>query len=117
MSEVKEDFVNSFESLLESAAGYGKTSYDLARLKSIDKTSVVVSSLITHAIVFLILMSFLLFLNLGVAYYLGEMYGNVFFGFFVVGLFYGFIGLVVHFFFHDSIKKKISNYIIKQALK
>jgi hypothetical protein len=116
MPQVKEDIVSSFESLLESAAGYGIKSYDLVKLKAIDKTSAVVSSLTTHAIVFLILMSFLLFLNLGVAIYLGEILGNIYYGFFVVALFYGIVGLIVHFFFHDSIKKKISNYIIKQAL-
>jgi len=65
MPEAMEDIVDSIESLLESAADYGKTSYDLVILKTIDKTSDVVSSLIPHAVVFLILMSFLLFLNLG----------------------------------------------------
>jgi len=117
MPEAMEDIVDSIESLLESAADYGKTSYDLVKLKTIDKTSDVVSSLIPHAVVFLVLMSFLLFLNLGVAFWLGEILRNMFYGFFVVAAFYGIIGLVLHFFMHDRIKKKISDYIIKQALK
>ena len=117
MPETMENIVDSIESLLESAADYGKTSYDLVKLKTIYKTTDVVSSIIPHAIVFLILMSFLLFLNLGVAFYLGEIFGNIFYGFFVVALFYGIIGLVVHFLMHDRLKKKISNFIIKQALK
>ncbi len=117
MPEAMEDIVDSIESLLESAADYGKTSYELVKLKTIDKTSDVVSSLIPHAVVFLILMSFLLFLNLGVAFWLGEIFGNMFYGFFVVAAFYGIVGLVLHFFMHDRIKKKISDYIIKQALK
>ena len=112
-----EDFVDSVESLLESAADYGKTSYDLVKLKTIDKTSDVVSSFIPHAVVFLIVMSFLLFFNFGVALWLGEIFGNTFYGFFIVAAFYGIIGLVMHFFMHDRIKKKISDYIIKQALK
>jgi len=117
MDEDKEDIVDSIETLLESAVDYGKTSYDLVKLKTIYKTSDVVSSLIPHAIVFLILMSFLLFINLGVAFWLGEIFGNMFYGFFVVGAFYGIIGMVVHIFMHDWIKKKISDYIIKQSLK
>lgn len=112
-----EDIADSIESLLESAADYGKTSYDLVKLKTIFKTSDVVSSLIPHAVVFLILMSFLLFINLGVAFWLDEIFGNMFYGFFVVAAFYGIIGIVVHIFMHDQIKKKISDYIIKQALK
>jgi fatty acid desaturase len=117
MPEAMEDIVDSIESLLESAAEYGKTSYELVKLKTIEKTSDVVSSLIPHAVVFLILMSFLLFLNLGVAFWLGGILRNMFYGFFVVAAFYGIIGLVLHFFMHDRIKKKISGYIIKQALK
>ena len=117
MPEKIEDIADSIESLLESAAGYGITSYELVKLKTINKTSDVISSLIPHAVVFLILMSFLLFLNLGVAFWLGEIFGSLFYGFFVVAAFYGIIGLVLHFFMHERIKKKISNYIVKQALK
>ena len=117
MSEDTENIADSIETLLESTVDYGKTSYELVKLKTIFKSSDVVSSLIPHAIVFLILMSFLLFLNLGVAFWLGEIFGNKFYGFFVVAAFYGIIGIVVHNFMHDRIKKKISDYIIKQALK
>ncbi len=117
MPEAMENIVDSIESLLESAVDYGKTSYDLVKLKTINKTSDVVSSLMPHAVVFLILMSFLLFLNLGVAFWLGEIFGNTFYGFFVVAAFYGIIGLVLHFFMHVRIKKKISDFIVKQALK
>ena len=117
MSEALEDIVNSIESLLESASGYGKASYDLIKLKTIYKTSDVLSSLFSHTVVILILMSFLLFLNLGVAFWLSVIFGNIFYGFFVVAAFYGIIGLVVHFFMHDRMKRKISDYIIKQALK
>jgi len=117
MPEVMEDIVDSIESLLESAADYGKTSYDLVKLKTIDKTTDLVSSLISHAFFFVIFMSFLLFLALGLAFWLGEIIGNMFYGFFVVAAFYGIVGLVLHFVLHDRIKKKISDYMIKQALK
>ena len=117
MPEAMEEIVDSIEALLESAADYGKTSYELVKLRTIDKTSDVISTLIPHAIVFLVLTSFLLFLNLGVAFWLGKILGNMFYGFFVVAAFYGIIGLILHFFVHDQIKKKISDYIIKQALK
>lgn len=117
MHETTNDLADSIESLLESAADYGKTSYDLAKLKTIDKVSDVVSSLIPHAVVFLIFMSFMLFFNLGVAFYLGEIFGNVFYGFLVVAAFYLVVGLIVHFFMHDWIKKKVSDFIIQQSLQ
>ena len=117
MPEAIEDITDSLETLIESATDYSKTSYELVKLRIIDKVADVVSTLIPQAIVFLILMSCLLFLNLGVAFYLGEIFGNIFYGFFVVALFYGIVGLVVHFFMRNQIKRKISNNIIQQALK
>lgn len=117
MPEAKEDIVNSIESLLESAADYGKTSFDLVKLKAIDKMSDVVSTIIPNAIVFLIFITFLLFINLGLSFYLGKILGDIFYGFLVVALFYGIVGLLVHFLMYNRIKNKISNFIIKQALK
>lgn len=117
MPEALEDITDSLETLIESAADYGKTSYELVKLRTIDKVADVFSSLIPKAIVFLILMSCLLFLNLGVAFYLGQILGSIIYGFFVVALFYGIIGIVVHFFMRNQIKRKISNNIIQQALK
>jgi hypothetical protein len=112
-----EDNTKSIESLLEKVADYGKTTYDLARLKTLDKTSDVASSLIPHSIVFVLFASFMLFANFGLAFWLGEILGNNYYGFFVVAAFYVILGLVLHFFFHKRIKNLVWNYIIKQVLK
>lgn len=105
------------ESLLERTVEYGKTSFELVKLKTLDKTSEVVSSFIPHSIVFLFIASLLFFLNLGLAFWLGEIMGNNSYGFFVVAAFYGVLGIIMHFFMHDWLKMKVCNYIIKQVLK
>ena len=112
-----EDNVKSIESLLERVADYSKTSYELAKLKTLDKTSDVASSLIPHSIVFVLFASFMLFANFGLAFWLGEMLGNTYYGLFVVAGFYVISGLVLHFLFHKRIKNLVWNYIIKQMLK
>jgi fatty acid desaturase len=112
-----EDNAKPLESLLEKASEYGKTSFELIKLKALDKTSDVVSSLIPHSVFFILIASFMLFLNLGLGFWLGEILGKIYFGFFVVAAFYGIIGIILHFFMHKSIKKLISNYIIKHVLK
>jgi len=112
-----EDSTKSIEALLEKLVDYSKTSYELAKLKTIDKTSDVASSLIPHSIVFVLLSSFMLFANFGLAFWLGEILGNTYYGFFVVAGFYIVTGLVLHFFFHKSIKNLVWNYIIQQVLK
>lgn len=111
-----EDNAKLIESLLERAFSYGKTSFELTKLKAIDKSSEVVSTVLPHTIVIAIVASFLLFLNLGLAFWLGELLGKNFFGFFLVAAFYGISAIVLHFFLHKRIKKAIRNYFIKQVL-
>lgn len=112
-----EDNIKSIESLLERVADYSKTSYELAKLKTLEKTSDVASTFVPHSIVFVFFASFMLFANFGLAFWLGEMLGNIYYGLFVVAGFYVISGLVIHFFLHKKIKNLVWNYIIKQMLK
>lgn len=112
-----EDNTKFLETLLEKATEYGKTSFELVKLKALDKTTDVVSSLIPHSVVFVLIASFLIFLNLGLALWLGEILGKIFYGFFVVAGFYVLVAIVIHFFMHKWLKRLISNYFIKRVLK
>jgi hypothetical protein len=112
-----EDKANLIESLLERAVEYGKTSVELAKLKTVEKTSDVVSTMIPNAFVLAIIGSFMLFLTMGLAFWLGEILGKIYYGFFAVAAFYGIIVIVLHFFMRKWLKKIIRNYFIKQVLK
>jgi hypothetical protein len=112
-----EDNTRLLESLLERASEYSKTSIELLKLKTLDKTTNVVSSLVPQSIVLVLIASFMLFLNLGLALWLGDILGKVFYGFFVVAAFYILAGIIIHFFMHDWIKKLVGNYLIKRVLK
>ena len=112
-----EEKLKIFESLLERATEYGKTSYELVKLKTVDKTSDIVSSFIPQSIVFILIASFMLFANFGLALWLGEIFGKVYFGFFVVAVFYAFIAIVLRVFLHKWIRKIVRNHIIKLMLK
>ena len=115
-TEAMEDKEKLLESLLERATEYGKTSYELVKLKALEKSSDVASSFLPHSVVFVLIASFMLFLNLGLALWLGEILGKIYLGFFVVAAFYVIIGIVIHFFMHKWFKRLIRNYIIKQLL-
>jgi len=112
-----EDNAKLIESLLERTAEYGKASFELVKLKALDKTSDAVSSLIPHSVVLVLVAVFMLFLNLGLAFWLGEILGRTFYGFFVVAAFYGIVAIVIHFFMHERLKRIIGNYFIKHVLK
>lgn len=108
---------NSPGRLLDKAEEYGKSGIELLKLKALDKSSDVISSVIPHSVVFLLISTFLIFLNLGVAFGLGEALGKPYFGFLIVAAFYGSFALILHFFMHDWIKKIIRTYLIKLIIK
>ncbi|MBN2037498.1 MAG: hypothetical protein JW768_12215 [Chitinispirillaceae bacterium] len=112
-----EDNAKSIESLLERAAEYGKTSYELVKLRIVDKTSDFVSSFVPHSVLFVLIASCTLFMNFGLAFWLGEILGRTCFGFFAVAAFYGIAGIVLYFFMHKWLKKIACDFIIKLVLE
>ena len=104
------------EPLFERAEAYGKTSYELIKLKAVDKTSDVLSTFVSRGAVILVLSMFIVIVNIGIALFLGDLLGKSYYGFFCVAGFYGIIGGVLYFFLHDKIKKYVSNSIITQML-
>jgi len=104
------------DTLLISASEYGKTSFELVKLKTIDKTSDAISTVLPFTFVLALLSCFFLFINLGLALWIGDILGKMYYGFLLVGAFYGFVGVVSHFFLHNWLKKIFCNYIIKKML-
>jgi len=112
-----EDNTRIIDELLEKAAEYGKAEIKLVKLKALDKASDIVSASVPRIIVMASAAIFMLFLNLGAAFWLGELLGNLFLGFFAVAAFYGIIALIIHLFMHKWIKKQVGDSIIKRVLK
>lgn len=112
-----EDSPKLIETILERTADYGKTTFELAKLKALDETTDVVSSLFPGSIVFVLIVISLFFLNFGLALWLGGIFGQIFYGFIVVAVFYGILAIVLHIFLHKWLKKVAGNFIIKHMLK
>lgn len=105
------------ETLYEKVELYGKTSYELAKLKSLETSTKVVSSLITRISIILVFSLFAMVLNIGIALLLGDLLGKAYYGFFIVAAFYLLSGIVLQFFLHQWIAKPVGNLMIKQALQ
>ncbi|HBY55178.1 MAG TPA: hypothetical protein DEH15_22535 [Marinilabiliales bacterium] len=112
-----EENTNLIEGLIEKTVEYGKSSLELAKLKALDKTSDVVSSVVAHSVVLVTLLSFMLFLSLGLAVWTGKILGEIYFGFFAVAGFYCIVAILIYFFMLKWIKKCVGNTLIKQMLK
>jgi len=105
------------DSLIDRAEGYGQTSLDLLKLKAIDKTSDVVSTIAAKVAVLAIFWIFFLILNIGIALWIGEYIGKIYYGFFLVAGFYALLALCLHLFKNQWIKTPVSNSMINHLLK
>ena len=109
--------VNPVEKLFAGIENYSKTTYELSKLKLLETTANTVTALIPRLSVVIMLLLCLLVVSLGFAFYLGEILGKNYYGFFIIAAFYLVAGLILHFFLHGWIKKPVTDLIIRQALQ
>jgi hypothetical protein len=103
----------SIDLLLTSAEEFSKTNLELLKLKSIDTTADVGSTLFSRLLLILAICLFLLTLTIAISFWLGELFGKVFYGFFIVACIYGVIGIVL-FIMHPKVKARVGNALIVQ---
>jgi hypothetical protein len=102
------------EKLIEKGEQYGKTTLELVKLKTIDKSSDVISNLVSWLIVILFAVMFFTLLNIAIALWLGEIMDNSSYGFFTVAGFYALLTLIFIIFRKQLVKKPVNNTIVKQ---
>lgn len=111
-----ENQASLIETLFEKTAHYTRTSAELYKLKAIDKSADVISTLTARLSVIIFIALFFLILNIGIALWIGEMIGKSYYGFFIVSAFYALAGIVLYTFRNKWIKAPMRNSIIAQAL-
>jgi hypothetical protein len=112
-----ESRTNMFEPLLETATSYGKTSLELYKLKALNSIGSLLSAVIHHAVVSIVSLMFLLFTSMGAALWLGEVLGEIYYGFLCVAGFYLIAGIVVRFILKEIIRKHTKDLFISKLLK
>jgi hypothetical protein len=112
-----ENPAEAVEALLGKAEAFGRTTYELSKLKALETTTVVVTALIVKVSVVLMLGIFVLVFNIGLALLLGDVLGRMHLGFFIIAAFYLAVGLVLHRFLHRWIAQPIFDLIMNQALR
>lgn len=105
------------ESLIEKGEQYGKTTLELLKLKTLDKSADVASNLVSWLIVVIFAVLFFLILNIGVALWIGELLGKSYYGFFAVSGFYALLAILFGIFRKQWIKNPVNNSIITQVLE
>ncbi len=107
----------SIKSLIDKSKDYLDTRIELARLKTIDKSADVLSSVVVIVFMIFIGSLFIVFGSIGVALLLVKWLGAYSYGFFIVGGAYAVILLLIYFQREKWIKLPISNGLIQKMLK
>ena len=107
----------TIEKLIEKAEIYSKTSLELCKYEAVYKSADISSNLAVKLVVAIVVLLFVLFTTIGLSFYIGSLLGAVSLGFFVIGLGYLFIGLLVFVFRKEWIKTPVSNFIISKMNK
>jgi hypothetical protein len=112
-----EERATLIESLLEKAEVYAKTNADLLKLKAIDKSADLLSSLAERFIFMKVFSLVVIMTSVGVALWVGELMGKMYFGFLSVALFYLVVGGIAYIFRKSFIKTPLNNAIISEMFK
>jgi hypothetical protein len=112
-----EENSDTLESLIGRIENYGKTSYKLVQLRTVNKTAKLAATIFSGAAYILLLSILVLMANLGLCFWLGEILGRTCYGFFCVSGFYAVLSLILYFVFDDPMKERISNFVIEHLRK
>jgi len=111
-----EEKINEIEDLFHHAVDYSKTSFEIIKLKALDKGADVASSVIVRVIYLVIAAIGFIVLSVSISYWLGDILGKIYFGFLIVAGFWFVAGIFIYLFFNKRIKKLLRNSIIRKAL-
>jgi len=108
---------DSIKTLFDKSKDYLDTKIELTKLKTIDKSADVLSSMVVMITVILLSFMLVLFLSVGAAMLVGKSLGAYHYGFFIVGGFYAVVLLVIYLGRGKWIKTPIANGLINKMLK
>lgn len=105
---------NKVESLLQNANEHLETKLKLLKWKVALKSSEIISGNASRLVLLAFLSLFVFVLSIAIGFYLGDLLGKVYYGFFVLAGFYGLCILIVYLFKDKWIKIPVSNGIIQK---
>ena len=112
-----EDQKTPIEVLLSRTEAYAKTSIKLFRYKATQKVAELVSDMTSGFVIGVIVILIFVNLNIGIALFLGDLFGKMYQGFLAVSGFYTCFGLLAYFFRIAWIKKPVNDMIINNIMK
>ena len=105
------------DTLFDRVKEFGIAYAELLKLKAIDLASEILSTILPDIFFSALIVIVLLFINLALAFWLGEVTGRLYMGFLLVGVVYLVIGLVSRLLMRGWFRKKIGNYFVRNIFR
>jgi hypothetical protein len=107
----------SIKTLLEKSQDYLETKIEIAKLKTIGKSSDALSTIVVLISVIILSILFFMFVSIGLALWIGWLLGSAYSGFFIMAGVY-FVAVILLYVFREQwIRTPVTNLIIKKLLK
>ena len=104
------------DDLFDKVEGYVQTTIQLIKLKATDKVADIIGQVVTQIVTIVLFFFFLLMINLGIAFWLGRILGQAYYGFFIVAGVYAIFVAILIIYRKTIIKAPINNSIINKIL-
>jgi hypothetical protein len=108
---------NAVEDLLSKTTDYLEARVELLELKAIGKTASIVSSFASGLVIGIVLSLVLIFLHLGIALWLGSIWGSFYLGFFAVAAFYFLVAILLYRYKKILFQQRVTNAIIQKLIQ
>lgn len=112
-----EEITQWLASLADKATSYGRKSLELLKLKTAEKTVDILSVVVPSVVVCALSGFFILFLSIGGALWMGEVLGELYYGFLAVAAFYGILAVAIRWLAWALIKRKVADFFVRQIFK
>ncbi|MFV0291558.1 MAG: phage holin family protein [Mangrovibacterium sp.] len=106
------------DELVDKGKDFGKTSFEIVKLKTLDKMSDILSNVLSWIPIVLVVFLCFITLNFGIAYLIGQLtdYGDAI-GFLIVAAFYLLVALILFAIRKKFVKNPIMDSIILSVMK
>lgn len=102
--------------LIQIAEAYANTNLSLVKLKTISKSTDVLSSIILKIVIYTVLSIMFILLSIGLSIWIGELLGKLYYGFFILTGVYILVAFVLYY-IPSLIKSPVKNYLILKMQK
>lgn len=109
--------IEKLEEITEKVKSYIQTNYELIKLQTIERSSVILADLISNILVGLVVIMFVFFLSICAGFYLSSLLGDYFLGFAIVAGFYFLCSLILILLRKKLLERPMRDKIITKILK